>query len=278
MGMDGLVPTFSVNGDGNGYNGGGWGDAVGAFAGALIGSWWGNGWGGGFGNGGGNGGCCGSAPSAPSVVIAGGAGGCGSTAELDALTGLQASVNSLGLQSLQGQNTTNMAMCQGFSGVVAADNANTASLMNATTQGFAGLNTAIMTGDQGIQQSLCQGFNGLNTAVLVSSKDAALQNCQSTNQLTNAIDSCCCTTQRTIAAEGSATRALVSQLDRERLLTQICDLKSENSSLKNQNFTTAAISALGSQLRTEMQQYTLNIIGHMAVIPRPTSGTATAAA
>lgn len=86
MGMDGLVPTFSVNGDGNGYNGGGWGDAVGAFAGALIGSWWGNGWGGGFGNGGGNGGCCGSAPSAPSVVIAGGAGGCGSTAELDALT------------------------------------------------------------------------------------------------------------------------------------------------------------------------------------------------
>ena len=39
MGMDGLVPTFSVNGDGNGYNGGGWGDAVGAFAGALIGSW-----------------------------------------------------------------------------------------------------------------------------------------------------------------------------------------------------------------------------------------------
>ena len=42
--------------------------------------------------------------------------------------------------------------------------------------------------------------------------------------------------------------------------------------------TTAAISALGSQLRTEMQQNTLNIIGHMAVIPRPTSGTATAAA
>ena len=70
----------------------------------------------------------------------------------------------------------------------------------------------------------------------------------------------------------------MSQLDRERLLTQICDLKSENSSLKSQNFTTAAISALGSQLRTEMQQNTLNIIGHMAVIPRPTSGTATAAA
>lgn len=275
--MDGLVPTYSINGDGNAN--GGWGDAVGAFAGALFGSWWGNGWGGGFvNNGGNNGGCCGSAPSAPSVVIAGGAGGCcGSTAELDALTGLQASVNSLGLQSLQGQNTTNMAMCQGFSGVVAADNANTASLMNATTQGFAGLNTAIMTGDQGIQQSLCQGFNGLNTAVLVSSKDAALQSCQSTNSITNAIDNCCCTTQRVIAAEGSATRALVSQLDRERLLTQICDLKSENSSLKNQNFTSQAISTLGSQLRGEMQANTVNIIGHMAAMRGTTTASNAAA-
>lgn len=277
MGMDGLVPTFSVNGDGNGN--GAWGDAIGAFAGALFGSWWGNGWGGGFNGGGNGGGCCnggGSGGGAPTVVIAGNPGG-GSTAELDALTGLQASVNSLGLQSLQGQNTTNMAMCQGFSGVVAADNANTASVNNSLTQGFAGLNSTIVSGDQSIQNSLCQGFNGLNTAVLVSSKDAALQNCQSTNQLTNAIDSCCCTTQRTIAAEGSATRALVSQLDRERLLTQICDLKSENASLKNQTFTTAAISALGSQLRGEMQQNTLNIIGHMAVIPRPTSSAAPAA-
>ncbi len=273
--MDGLVPTFSVNGDGNGVNGG-WGDAIGAFAGALFGSWWGNGWGGGFGNNGGNGGCCNSAPSAPSVVIAGGAGGCGSTAELDALTGLQASVNSLGLQSLQGQNTTNMAMCQGFSGVVAADNANTASVNNSLTQGFAGLNTTIVSGDQAIQNSLCQGFNGLNTAVLVSSKDAALQNCQSTNALTNAIDNCCCTTQRTIAAEGSATRALVSQLDRERLLTQICDLKSENASLKNQTFTSQAISTLGSQIRTEMQQNTLNIIGHFAAMRGTTTSGATA--
>ena len=275
MGMDGLVPTFSVN-DGGGNNGWG-GDFAGALIGGAIGSWFGNGFGG-FGNNGGGGCCGGSSPSSPTVVVAGGAGGGCSSAELDALTGLQASVNSLGLQSLQGQNSTNMAMCQGFSGVVAADNANTASLGNAITQGFAGLNTAIMSGDQSIQNSMCQGFNGLNTAVLVSSKDNALAACQSTNQITNAIDSCCCTTQRAIAAEGSATRALVSQLDRERLLTQICDLKAENSGLKSQAFTSAAIGALGSQLRSEMQQNTLNIIGHMAVIPRPTTSTATTTA
>ena len=253
MGMDGLVPTFSVNGDGNGYNGGGWGDAVGAFAGALIGSWWGNGWGGGFGNGGGNGGCCGSAPSAPSVVIAGGAGGCGSTAELDALTGLQASVNSLGLQSLQGQNTTNMAMCQGFSGVVAADNANTASLMNATTQGFAGLNTSIMTGDMGIQQSLCQGFNGLNTAVLVGSKDAGLQSCQSTNAITSAIDNCCCNTRATIMAEGSATRQFIDHYAYENLQTKVCDLKAENAALKSTAATSAMLQGAVAQLSARIE-------------------------
>nr|DAT56348.1 MAG TPA: hypothetical protein [Caudoviricetes sp.] len=34
MGMDGLVPTFSVNDGGNNANG--WGDAIGAFAGARL--------------------------------------------------------------------------------------------------------------------------------------------------------------------------------------------------------------------------------------------------
>lgn len=264
-----LTPTIPLGGDNNG----GWGDAVGAFAGALIGSWWGNGWGGGFGNnGGGNGGgCCGNSGT-PSVVIAGTpGGGTASTAELDALTGISSAIGTLGLQSLQGQNAANMAMCQGFSGVVAADNANTASLMNATTQGFAGLNTTIMTGDQGIQQSLCQGFNGLNTAVLVSSKDAALQNCQSTNSITSAIANCCCDTRATIMAEGSATRQLIDRYAYENLQTQLCDAKSKIASLESQKFTSEAISAQSAQLRSEMQQNTLNIIGHLASMRTSTS-------
>lgn len=244
-----LTPTIPLGGDNNG----GWGDAVGAFAGALFGSWFGNGWGGGAyggGRGGNGGGCCGG--GAPSVVIAGNPGG-GSTAELDALSGISSAVGTLGLQSLQGQNTTNMAMCQGFSGVVAADNANTASLMNATTQGFAGLNTAIMSGDMGIQQSLCQGFNGLNTAVLVGSKDAALQSCQSTNAITSAIDNCCCNTRATIMAEGSATRQLIDHYAYENLQTKVCDLKAENAALKSTAATSAMLQGAVAQLSARIE-------------------------
>lgn len=247
-----LTPTIPLGGDNNG----GWGDAVGAFAGALFGSWFGDGWGGGRGfNGGGNGGggCCnGGGSGAPTVVIAGNPGG-GSTAELDALSGIATSVGTLGLQTLQGQNTTNMALCQGFSGVVAADNANTASLMNATTQGFAGLNTSILTGDMGIQQAMCQGFNGLNTSVLISSKDAALQNCQSTNAITSAINDCCCNTQRTIMAEGSATRQLIDRYAYEGLQTKVCDLKSENAALKSTAATNAMLQGAVAQLSARIE-------------------------
>lgn len=222
-----LTPTIPLGGDNNG----GWGDAVGAFAGALFGSWFGNGWGGGAyggGRGGNGGGCCGG--GAPSVVIAGNPGG-GSTAELDALSGISSAVGTLGLQSLQGQNTTNMAMCQGFSGVVAADNANTASLMNATTQ----------------------GFNGLNTAVLVGSKDAALQSCQSTNAITSAIDNCCCNTRATIMAEGSATRQLIDHYAYENLQTKVCDLKAENAALKSTAATSAMLQGAVAQLSARIE-------------------------
>ena len=244
-----LTPTIPLGGD----NTGGWGDAVGAFAGALFGSWFGNGWGGGAyggGRGGNGGGCCGG--GAPSVVIAGNPGG-GSTAELDALTGIQAGINGLGLQTLQGQNAANMAMCQGFSGVVAADNSNTNMLGNAITQGFAGLNTAILTGDQGIQQTMCQGFNGLNTAVISQAKDNALLNCQSTGAITSAIDNCCCTTQRTIMAEGSATRQLIDHYAYENLQTKVCDLKAENAALKSTAATSAMLQGAVAQLSARIE-------------------------
>lgn len=277
MGMDGLVPTFSVNDGGNNANG--WGDAIGAFAGALFGSWWGNGWGGGFGNNGGNGGCCNSGGGAPSVIIAGNpGGGTASTAELDALSGIQTSINGVGLQVLQGQNAANLAACQGFGGLAAETAAQTASVNNTLTQGFAGLNSTIVSGDQALQNSLCQGFNGVNTAILSSSKDNALLSCQSTNQITSAINDCCCTTQRTIMAEGSATRQLIDRYAYENLQTQLCDAKSKIASMEAQNFTAQAVAGLGSQLRNEMNANTVNIIGHMAAIRSAAASTTTPAA
>lgn len=233
--MGEIVPTMNVGGNsGNG----GWGDAVGAFAGALVGSWFTNGWGGGYG--GGRGGYGGG----PVIVNGGGHGSdCCSSAELDALSGIQSSINGLGLQLLQGQNASNLADCQGFSGVV-----------NATNQGFSGLNNVVTTGNAAIQQSLCQGFGGLNTAILSSAKDAALQDCRSTGQIVQAISDCCCKTQNAIHAEGEATRGLIQQNYINSLQEKLCDCKSENSALKSQNFIAASQAAQTAQIQAQLDR------------------------
>lgn len=214
MSMGEIVGTVPLGNNGGNF----WGDALGAVVGGAIGGAVGSGWrnGGGYGGGGGQG---------PVVINSGGGGGghgC-SSAELDALTGLQASVNGVGLAVVQGQNATNMGMCQGFSGVV-----------NASNQGFAGLNNAISVGDAAIQQSLCQGFGGLNTAVLTASKDTALQFCQNTNALAQAISDCCCKTQQAIAEQGQLTRDLINQRAYNDLQEKYCDAKSKISSLETQ--------------------------------------------
>lgn len=232
---------------------------VGGAIGGLIGSWFGNGWGGGYNNRGG----------APVVVES--VGMCNGTAvaasaALDDLSALQTSVNGLGTTLLTNQNATNMAMCQGFSGVVANATNNTNTLGQAVTQGFSGLNTAVMQGNSGIQSTMCQGFSGLNTAVLVNGKDNALLTCQSTNAITSAIDNCCCNTQKTIMAEGCATRGLIKDIQTQDLRDQLCDAKSKISQLESQNFTTATVAASTQQLRNEMAASTNLIIQHVGAI------------
>lgn len=203
--------------------------------------------------------------------------GTSSTAELDALSGIQTAINGVGLQALQGQNTSNLANCQSTACIIANTTSGANQMVNATTQGFAGLNTTVVTGDQSIQNSLCQGFNGVNTAILSSSKDNALSACQATNQIVSSISNCCCDTRAAIAAEGTATRALVSQLDRERMQTEISDLKCKLSAKESEQYTAMAVANLGAQLRQEMQSNTLSIIGHMAVV-RPLSSSTPASA
>lgn len=221
--MDGIVPTMSVNG--NGGNGG-WGDAVGAFAGALVGSWFTNGYGGGFG--GGRGGYGGG----PVIVNGGGGSDCCSSAELDALSGIQSSVNAVGLNVIQGQNAANLAACQGFSGVTAAGAANTAQLQNSMNQGFSGLNTVIQGGNFGLQQTLCQGFNGVERAIA----------------------DCCCSTKQTIMAENQATRDLISKYAYEELQNRLCDAKGKISSLEAQNALAASQAAQTAQFQNLLNQ------------------------
>lgn len=236
MSMGEIVPTVPLGGN-SGYGFGG--DALSAGVGAFIGSWFGNGFmNGGWGNGGGwnrGGGCCGGGGS-PSVVVLGDGGS--STAELDALSGLQTSVNAVGLNVIQGQNSANLAACQGFSGVV-----------NAANQGFAGLNNVIATGNAALQQSLCQGFAGVNTAVMGAAKDAALQNCQSTGAITSAIEQCCCATQRAIAEQGQLTRDLINQNTITGLQTALCDAKSKNAALESQAYLAASQAAQTAQVQ-----------------------------
>lgn len=251
--MEGLVPTYSINGDGNGA--GGWGDAIGAFGGALIGSWFGNGftggWGGGFGSRGGA--DSGNASSTGPAVVVMGNDSKSSSAEMDALTAIQSGINGLGLAVVQGQGNASLAAAQGFANVVAAGAANTAGIQNAVTQGFAGLNTSIAAGDMGIQQTLCQGFGGLNTAVISNSKDNALLNCQSTNAITSAIENCCCTTKQTIMAEGQATRDLISRYAYDDLQTKLCDAKAENAALKSQAVLSASQTAQTAEISRAIQ-------------------------
>lgn len=253
--MEGIVPTIDLDRNNNGWNNGGFGGpATGAFAGGLIGSWFGNGWGGGFGN----------------------RGNFGADAAL-CRTATSDQVNDLGLQILQGQNSANMAMCQGFSGVVAEGNQNAAGIQNTLTQGFAGLNTAITSGNAGVQQTLCQGFSGINTAVMGASKDNALLTCESTNSITSAIKDCCCTTQRTIMQEGCQTRELIKEVQLQNTRDQLCQARDEIAALKSQNFTAGAVAGLGNQLRGEMNQAVNTILTHVrAFIPTTTTTPATA--
>lgn len=231
MSMGEIVGTVPLGGNnGSGF----WGDAIGAVIGGAIGGAVGSGWRGGGGGGYGGGG------QGPVVINSGGGGGhtC-SSAELDALTGLQAAVNGVGLAVVSGQNATNMGMCQGFSGVV-----------NASNQGFAGLNNAINVGDAAIQQSICQSAGGLNTAILTASKDTALQFCQSTNAIAQAISDCCCKTQAAIAEQGQLTRDLINQRAYADLQEKYCDAKSKISSLE----TMAAFQASQQMQTAQFQQ------------------------
>lgn len=219
--MEGLTPTFDMN------QGCGWGDAVGAFAGALFGSWWGNGMG--------PGGRQGYGDSAAGVVA--------SNAQMDALSSIQDGVSALGTMTLQGQNQSNLAMCQGFNGAMMNANQNTAATNNALTQGFAGLNTQVLTGDQRIQNTLAQGFAGLNTQVLATAGANALADCQHTNEILGKISECCCSTKGVVMAEGQATRDLINQQTISALQTALCDTKAKAASLENQKWTAEAMAA-----------------------------------
>lgn len=148
-------------------------------------------------------------------VGAGVADGFSTSLLMDSLTGIRGSVDAM-----------NTAMLQGQCMITAGADRNTAQLLNSNAQGFAGLNTAIVN----------SGYQTRDAIQAAAAQQA----------------SCCCDLKQLIAAEGCANRELQREIQTEALRTQLCDLKAENSSLKQDN-----------KLIQAMQAQTATILAHI---------------
>lgn len=197
--------------------------ALGGGIGALVGSWFGNGWGpGGRGVGAG--------------VVA---------AEAISTAPILEAVNNVGLQVVQGQNGTNMALCSGLSNVYTGLNAGITDLGFQTLQSQATQTNA-----------LTQGFAGLNTAIVSSSNDNRFAMQAGLNSLMSQNAECCCEIRTAIGAEGAATRQLIQQNLITELQTQLCDSKARNAQLENQVF-------LQTSQAAQTQQIIQTVLAHL---------------
>ena len=156
--MEGLMPTFDVNGGNSNNDGwGNWGGALigGAIGGAVGGAWNGNRW-----NNGGN--CCCNNNAGQYVM--------------DTLTTMRTDINSIGRDNLMQTAGVQSAMCQGFGGVNATVERTAMGQQLTAAQGFAGLNTAILTGSM---QGQLAAKDAQLTA-LTTNKDAEIRGMQNT--------------------------------------------------------------------------------------------------
>lgn len=184
-----LLPT------GGGFGGEAGAAGLGGAVGGLIGSWFGNGFNGRGGYGG----------DGAAVAV-------GANAVLDGINNIQTGVNNLGLQTLQGQNSTNLTVersaASTFNGITSQ---NTQSLL-ASVQGFAGLNTAIVSGTN----QTVAAINAADVNALERSYQAQI-----------AAERCCCETNLNIERQGNATRDLIRQQFADSQAVLICDMKAQ---------------------------------------------------
>ena len=131
------------------------------------------------------------------------------------------------------------------------------------TQGQCQIQQSIGQSSAGIQNALCQGFSGLNSAI----RDNGYETRLAVQDLSRQNAECCCSTQKTIQAEGAATRQLIQNNLITELQTQLCDAKNKISTLENQQFTAANNAA-------QTQQIVNTVLLHLRA--NSTTGTATA--
>ena len=268
--MEGLQPTFDINGNNNGW-GNGWGALVGGAVGGAVGAGWNrnNNWN--------NGGCCNT-------------GCCNNGANqflMDTLTTMRTDVDSIGRDQLMQVANLGSQLCEGFGRSISSVQNIAAQL----AQGQSRTEAAVLT--TGLQNQISQKDNviaqlgathanevqGLrNTFDIVSSqKDCCCQT-------QRAIDKCCCETNANITqqgcdtraaihAEGEATRALLNQLDRERILRESCAKDARIAQLEAQTFNTGLQQSAMQQSRSDMQSMLSTILSAISTTHTPSTGT-----
>lgn len=246
--MEGLQPTFDINGCNNNGWGNGWGALVGGAVGGAVGSAWGrnNNW---------NNGCNPCCNNQSSQYL------------MDTLTTMRTDVDSIGRDQLMQVANLGSQLCEGFGRSISSMQNIAAQLAQGQSRTEAavlttGLNNQISQKDNVIAQlgathaSEVQGLR--NTFDIVSSqKDCCCQT-------QRAIDKCCCETNQNITqqacdtrtaihAEGEATRALLNQLDRERILRESAAKDAKIAQLEAQQFNAGLTQNAMQQTRSDMQ-------------------------
>lgn len=273
--MEGLQPTFDING---GNNCGNWGGtAIAAAVGGAIGAAWnGNRWNNGNGNCGNGCGC-----------------GCGTQYVMDNLTTMRTDINSIGRDNLMQTAALQSSMCQGYGGVNATVERVGAQLGQNQSRTEAAVYAASLQGQIqgkdnlifGLQQSHSAEVQGMRNSfdIVTSQKDCCCETNRNIDSLRfetqrqgcdtrAAIAECCCKTQSTLHEEGEKTRALIADLDRERLLRESAAKDAKIASLEAQQFNSALAAGYAQQNRNDMQGMLTTIIGHMAAFRTPATG------
>lgn len=209
---------------------------------------------------------------------------------MDTLTTMRTDVDSIGRDQLMQVANLGDQLCEGFGRTISSIQNVAAQL----AQGQSRTEAAVLT--TGLQGQISQKDNviaqlgamhqnevqGLrNTFDIVSSQKDC---CCTTQRL---IESCCCETNRNIErqgcetrsaihAEAEATRALIAQLDRERLLREMNSKDAKIAQLEAQQFNSALAAGTAQQTRNDMNAMLSTIISHVTASRQTSSGGAAA--
>ena len=272
--MDGIQPTLDITGNNNGC--GNWGGAlIGGAIGGAVGSAWGRN--GNFNNGGCCNPCCGNG---------------GDRYLMDTLTTMRTDVDSIGRDQLMQVANLGGQLCEGFGRTISSIQNVAAQL----AQGQSRTEAAVLT--TGLQGQISQKDNVI--AQLGATHQNEVQGLRNTFDIVSSQKDCCCTTQRLIEscccetnrnierqgcetrsaihAEAEATRALIAQLDRERLLRESSAKDAKIAQLEAQNFNTGLATANAQQTRNDMNTMLNTILTHIAATRTTGTGTGTGAA